>query len=180
MAGEASINNIRQPGAKQFRRDKPSVHPAQPRTRAVSFMPPSTPSRRRDRPQTAPLSTQAGNLSNLGPAIPHRRGNHLAIRRALMDWISPVTARSRLQAEGTPKWKRSTGGGQPPYRVEDRCWPPAPTRRWSTAPGSSASAPSSDRTYFPVIMALDLGRTTYQLLFALDGVAPNANPGRSV
>ena len=41
----------------------------------------------------------------------------------------------------------------------------------------SASAPSSDRTYFPVIMALDLGLTTYQLLSALDGVAPNASPG---
>ena len=54
---------------------------------------------------------------------------------------------------------------------------PSPTRRWSAAPGSSASAPSSDRTYFPVIMALDLGLTTYQLLSALDGVAPNASPG---
>ena len=30
---------------------------------------------------------------------------------------------------------------------------------------------------FPVIMALDLGLTTYQLLSALDGVAPNASPG---
>ena len=57
----------------------------------------------RGRPLTTPFSTQAVNLSNLGAAISHRRGNHLAIRHALMDWISPVTARSRLQAEGTSK-----------------------------------------------------------------------------
>ena len=89
----------------------------------------------------------------------------------------PIVVVTKLRKDASRYQPAPPRRARPPYRVEARCWPPAPTRRWSAAPGSSASAPSSDRTYFPGIMALDLGLTTYQLLSALDGVAPNASPG---
>ena len=76
----------------------------------------------------------------------HRRDNFYAISHAFMDWISPVIARSRLQIEGTTRWKRSTGGGQLPCRMEERCWLPAPARRYGSATDATRYSAASART----------------------------------
>ena len=92
------------PGRRQaVQPDKPATQQTPPRIRAVFLCHRRYPLTIANDPKRPHFQLKPSIFQPWERRLSHRRGNHLAIRRALMDWTSPVTARSRLQAEGTPK-----------------------------------------------------------------------------